>query len=267
MGCAFGHLLLLPQHRKASELASIPNRVVPGPGSRIPDHDVITVRVRRPEAVDRARLDRALRDDAIEQRAGVVVELARGVTVLRVLENRGKAPLELPRGEEERPVDVRNDLGEVDVERLRAGKRRNRNRRRSPIELSAAFVTPQSMAPAVAASARRTAREADPDRRDCSRRAPRAARDRAGARRHPRPSTRRPRARPAAPSYSGAIFTAVCWRLVVAPPMSSGSVMARRSISRATKTISSSDGVISRSGRPCRRARRQQPEESCRQEP
>ena len=44
--------------------------------------------------------------------------------------------------------------------------------------------------------------------------------------------------------YSGAILTAVCCRLVVAPPMSSGSVILRRSISRATWTISSSDGVI-----------------------
>ena len=47
------------------------------------------------------------------------------------------------------------------------------------------------------------------------------------------------------PEYSGAILTAVCCGLVVAPPISSGSVMPRRSISRATPTISSSDGVIS----------------------
>ena len=46
------------------------------------------------------------------------------------------------------------------------------------------------------------------------------------------------------PLYSGAIFTAVCCRLVVAPPISSGSVKPRRSISCATNTISSSDGVI-----------------------
>ncbi len=43
---------------------------------------------------------------------------------------------------------------------------------------------------------------------------------------------------------SGAIFTAVCCRLVVAPPMSSGSRILRRSISFATNTISSSDGVM-----------------------
>ena len=38
--------------------------------------------------------------------------------------------------------------------------------------------------------------------------------------------------------------TAVCWREVVAPPISSGVVMPRRCISPATFTISSSDGVI-----------------------
>ena len=46
------------------------------------------------------------------------------------------------------------------------------------------------------------------------------------------------------PRYSGAIFTAVCCGLVVAPPISSGVVKPCRVISRATCTISSSDGVI-----------------------
>ena len=39
--------------------------------------------------------------------------------------------------------------------------------------------------------------------------------------------------------------TAVCWREVVAPPISSGSSSSRRCISVATDTISSSEGVIS----------------------
>jgi hypothetical protein len=43
---------------------------------------------------------------------------------------------------------------------------------------------------------------------------------------------------------SGAIFTAVCAGLVVAPPMSSGTVKPARFISFATCTISSSDGVM-----------------------
>ena len=53
--------------------------------------------------------------------------------------------------------------------------------------------------------------------------------------------------------YSGAIFTAVCCWLVVAPPMRSGSRDAARSISLATNTISSSDGVM-RPLRPMRSA-------------
>jgi hypothetical protein len=47
------------------------------------------------------------------------------------------------------------------------------------------------------------------------------------------------------PSYCGAIFTAVCCLLVVAPPINSGSVKPRRFISLATCTISSSEGVMS----------------------
>ena len=45
--------------------------------------------------------------------------------------------------------------------------------------------------------------------------------------------------------YEGSILTAVWIRDVVAPPISSGVVMPSRSISDATWTISSSDGVIS----------------------
>ena len=45
--------------------------------------------------------------------------------------------------------------------------------------------------------------------------------------------------------YCGAIFTAVCMRLVVAPPMSSGTLMPCLPSSRAKCTISSSEGVMS----------------------
>ncbi len=45
--------------------------------------------------------------------------------------------------------------------------------------------------------------------------------------------------------YCGAMRTAVCWRDVVAPPMSSGSDRPRRSISCATSTMWSSEGVMS----------------------
>ena len=63
-------------------------------------------------------------------------------------------------------------------------------------------------------------------------------------RRRRRRATRRGRARSRC-EYAGAIRTAVCCRDVVAPPISSGSSSPRRSISEATSTISSSDGVIS----------------------
>jgi hypothetical protein len=59
----------------------------------------------------------------------------------------------------------------------------------------------------------------------------------------------------AGPLYSGATLIAVCRALVVAPPISSGRVNPSRCISRATCTISSSDGVIS-PDRPTRSAER-----------
>ena len=45
--------------------------------------------------------------------------------------------------------------------------------------------------------------------------------------------------------YCGAIFTEVCAGDVVAPPISSGTTKPCRCISRATCTISSSEGVMS----------------------
>ena len=47
------------------------------------------------------------------------------------------------------------------------------------------------------------------------------------------------------PEYFGAIFTAVCFRLVVAPPISSGIFNPRSSINSATIIICSRLGVIS----------------------
>ncbi len=46
------------------------------------------------------------------------------------------------------------------------------------------------------------------------------------------------------PEYAGAIFTAVCMSDVVAPPMTTGVRMPRRSSSSHTRIISSSEGVI-----------------------
>ena len=73
------------------------------------------------------------RDDAIEQRPRMVVELARGGAVLRMIEDGGEAALELPRGEEERPVDVGHDRLERHVDEPAARERRDRHRRPRPV--------------------------------------------------------------------------------------------------------------------------------------
>jgi hypothetical protein len=60
-------------------------------------------------------LRRAVADDLGQQALTVLVQLARRLTVLRVLEDLGEAPLQVPRREEERPVDERDDVGERHV--------------------------------------------------------------------------------------------------------------------------------------------------------
>ena len=98
-GFAVGDRFLLPQHVESHELAGVLAIAV--------DHDVVAFARGGPEAVDAGRRQQLLADDAIEQRLRAVVQLARRRAVLRVVEDRRKAPLELPRREEERPVDVR----------------------------------------------------------------------------------------------------------------------------------------------------------------
>ena len=66
-------------------------------------------------AVDAARADQLAVDDLLQQRLRVGVEVARRFAVLRVLEDRREAPLQLPRREEVGPVDVLRDLLERDV--------------------------------------------------------------------------------------------------------------------------------------------------------
>ena len=94
--------LLLAQHVEPRQLVL--------PGVVLVHHDVVAVRVGRPETVDRARLKPALFDDALEQLLRVLEELARRRAVCRVIENRGESAFEFPRGEEERPVDERHQL-------------------------------------------------------------------------------------------------------------------------------------------------------------
>ena len=152
-----------------------------------------------------------------------VVQLARRGAVLRVIENRRKTSLQFPRREEERPVDVGNEL----LERHVASTRRPRNagvgeRLAGPVDLEPIRRAPLRRAAAAARAGRRAARAAASAARGCRVRTPAA---RSSLSRLDTTSTTRDASstctvvRP----YSGATFTAVCCGLVVAPPMSSGS--------------------------------------------
>ena len=82
---------LLPEHREADVAV---------------DDEVVVLGVRRPESVDAACLQRALGGDLVEQLVRIREQVARDLSLLRVVEDRRIAALELPRVEEERPVDV-----------------------------------------------------------------------------------------------------------------------------------------------------------------
>jgi hypothetical protein len=80
-----------------------------------------------PEAVHRVGAQLAAVDQLAQQRLAVLEQLARGGALRRVVEDRRVAPLQLPRGEEERPVDVLRDLGQRRVgDHAPAGERRRR---------------------------------------------------------------------------------------------------------------------------------------------
>ena len=107
-------------------------------------------RIRGPEAVDAAWREQPVGDDAIEQDAGFVVELARGGAVVRVIEDCGEASLQLPRREEEGPVDVRHEVVESHiVEQSDAGERR----RGAPCRCSMSAVDDSPALPPTGASA------------------------------------------------------------------------------------------------------------------
>ena len=111
--------LLLPQHREAHQLAA--PRVV------FVDDDVVADGVGGPEAVDAPRGQQLLGDDPVEQRLRVVVQLARRGAVLGVIEDRREPALQLPRGEEERPVDERHEIFERHVDAAAAEEPRDGN--------------------------------------------------------------------------------------------------------------------------------------------
>ena len=185
------------------------------------------IAVGRPEAVDAARREPLLLDDAVEDLARVVVELARGRADRRVVEDRREPALQLPRGEEERPVDERHELLERRLDDAPADEPGHRRSRacpsRSSGEFARACVERQQR---LLAPLRRTARAARPGRRA---RRPRTSSRCRSLSRLDTTSTARDASSTCtvAPEYSGAIFTAVCCLLVVAPPMSSGVLSCR----------------------------------------
>ena len=134
----------------------------------------------------------------LEQLLRMLVELARGRAVLRMIEDRRESSLQLPRGEEERPVDERDDVFERHVvQQPRAGERRRRDRVRPPVESAAGWRAPPATSAAAATRARRAARGVAPDRRALpASKSGRCAAEQA-ARRHPPRATHRARARPA----------------------------------------------------------------------
>ena len=201
------------------------------------EHDVVALGAAPARSRRRRGLQEAVAHDLVEQRRRVVVELARR----RLLEDRRELALQLPGVEEELPVDVGAQLRERRLDGARAGERGLGE----VVEGERLAVRPRGRRAAAAAGApsRRAARAAAPAPRGSRRRARRGGPGRAGPRRRRRRGRRRARA-PSRWPYAGAIRTAVCWREVVAPPISSGSSSPRRSISFATCTISSSDGVI-----------------------
>jgi hypothetical protein len=77
----------LPQHGEAKPFAT---------AFGFEDDDVVLIGVRGPEAVDAADLKQAFVDDPIEQRAAVLVQLARRRAVLRVLQDPREAALSTP---------------------------------------------------------------------------------------------------------------------------------------------------------------------------
>ena len=98
---------LLTQHREARQLQRA--------RSVREQHDVVAVGVGRPEPVDPPRLQQLLVGDAVEQFGGIGIELARGLAVLGVVEHSGEPSAQLPRVEEERPVDIRHQVRQRDV--------------------------------------------------------------------------------------------------------------------------------------------------------
>ena len=183
------------------------------------DNDIVAVGRRRPEAVDAARLQEAAADDLVEQLERVVVELAR-----RGL--RRGSPGTCPSA----PTRRRRTASRC----TRAASRATARRSAAPVNAGVARSSNATRsrfarASSIGSSGLRSRSAC------CSRSSSCAARFSASsvARRVGSSSAETtPTTRDASSTcttgceYSGAIFTAVCWRDVVAPPIRSGSVEA-----------------------------------------
>ena len=75
--------------------------------------DIVADGVRGPETDDGVCREPLLLDDPIKQRLRVIEQLARLGTELLVVEDHRIAPLELPGLEEGRPIDARDEIGEI----------------------------------------------------------------------------------------------------------------------------------------------------------
>src|SRR5690606_38695486 len=96
--------LLLSQHRKAGEFIDL--------RLGIEQDDVVALCVRGPKAKDPLRRQPIAAGEFLVQILPLRVQLARGVAVLGMIENAGKASTQVPGGEKEGPVDVLGDLGD-----------------------------------------------------------------------------------------------------------------------------------------------------------
>ena len=120
---------LLAQHREARRRRPVSTG----------EHDVVPLGHGRPQAVNAPRRQRPLALDPVEKRVRRLEELARRLSLLRVVEDRRKAALQLPRVEEERPVDVRTELGDGRLHDPRAGEGRHGEVVRVPDDRRAAL--------------------------------------------------------------------------------------------------------------------------------
>ena len=91
-----------------------------GDGTVCGEDDVVAVAMRRPEPDDRLRREPLPGDDLFEHPLRVVEQRPRSIAELGVVEDRRVAAAQAPRVEERRPVDVRHELGDVDVVERRA---------------------------------------------------------------------------------------------------------------------------------------------------